>query len=169
MLKPYIANLLSACALAAGLFGFLGEAHAASAYKIQIDCYGVGGVPNWSHSGSNLYLEFYVNGSWRPARPFGQDAYGAGAVPASLCNAEYELGGVLGNYMQLGMIQKIRIRTTGSDTFWVDRLKLTQLSNGAWWEWGTNNTSGYCFSTDPNDAYAECWNGHSYSAIEFNF
>lgn len=167
--RNYLTTISAVCALLVGSFGSLSHAHASSRYKIQLDCHGPNGVPSWSHTGSTMYLEFYVDGRWIYAQPNGVDAQGFGAIPASLCDSDLELGGNLGSYMSSGMIQKIRMRTDGDDAFWLDYMKLTDLVSGQTWQWGVNGGAGYCLSTDPNDAESACWNSAAYSSIEFTF
>ena len=47
----------------------------------------------------------------------------------------------------------VQLETHGDDWLWIDQVEViaTGASEVEVWQWGGDNTQGYCFSTDPSD------------------
>lgn len=137
-----LTRLVAVVAFWLGSLGALGNAQAAN-FNLVIDCHGTGGVPSWAHTSNIISVFMTLDGS--------EFLIGAFQVPASACDQEDEIWihnapGVSGFDVD-GFV----IRTNGSNTFWIDQLKLIDDDTGATWTWGTDNTVGWCVSTSAAD------------------
>jgi hypothetical protein len=129
---------MATLAFCLGSLGMMSTARAAS-FDVMIDCHGTGGVPSWAHTPNIISVFMEIDGSEFLLRAF--------TVPASACDQEDEIWienipGVTGFD-----VDRLIVRTNGSNTFWIDQMKLIDDGTGTTWTWGVDNTVGYCVST----------------------
>jgi hypothetical protein len=115
----------------------------ADGFELRIDCHGTGGVPSWSHTANDIKWTLILQDGERV--PIGSDS-----VPRQLCDGEDEVA-IWGHNFSGWEIWGIELQIDGRDAFWIDHFRLTDLDTGHYWQWGVDNTSGYCMSLDFSD------------------
>ena len=139
--------------------GFASNSFAAG-YKVNIDCYGTNGQPTWAGTTNYVTIDARINSAW--------DRVGRQKISNALCVAYGDTGITFSrNAFSPSKVSSIRVDTSGTDCFWIDRIRLKNESGTITNYWGVNNNTGYCVSgeRDPN---AHCLNGRSYNTWTFN-
>jgi hypothetical protein len=159
MHKRLATSLLAAVTLFLASTGFSNTASAG--FEVRIDGPS-GGYPSWGGSGNQITLEAKINNAWTFIHTF----Y---APSDPWCPSDWCVG--MGGWPWGAQdVQALRLTTDGTDTFWLDRLMLLDLSGNLVSYWGDDGDYiGDCFSRDSNDGRnAYCWNNRAYRSITYN-
>jgi hypothetical protein len=138
--------------------GLSTTAHAS--FGVYIDCHGTNGVPNWTSTSNTVTTFVKVNGNWTwiDARP----------VSASMCDHENGFSFSYSGFSGYD-VSTIEMQISGNDAFWIDKIMLLDGATWHTWQWGIDNTLGFCLSTDPSDGKNQyCLNGFAQSLWDFD-
>lgn len=143
-------RLVAALAFCVSAMGMMGTAHAAG-FSVRLDCHGTNGLPDWAATSNVITVSAKINGFY--------NVLGSIVPGASWCDGEDEIVFSLASFSAAD-VDMIRVTTSGSNSFWMDRVTLRDTTSGAQHYWGVDNNVGYCTSTSPADgAYSYCYDG----------
>lgn len=156
-------NLITLCAACIAAIGLAGSAVAYTNDHVSIcvDTEGVNGYPTWAGTNSTVKVEAKVGATWYTFYEGPMNSvtewYNCPAISWLLCWESDDF-----TYFD---ISSIRFTTYGGDALFFDRVILAGeevYPQGApYWDettiWGINNNSGYCLSTQAEDAAARAY------------
>lgn len=149
MTKP-MNRLVAALAFCVSAMAMMGTAQAAG-FSVRLDCHGTNGLPDWAPTSNVITVSARINGFY--------NVLGSVIPGANWCDGEDELFFSLASFSAAD-VDRIRVTTNGSNSFWIDQVILRDTTSGAEHYWGVDNNVGYCASTSPADgAYSYCQGG----------
>jgi hypothetical protein len=131
---------LTLIALSVLAIGLSTTAHAS--FGVYIDCHGGSGFPNWASTSNTVTTYVKVNGNltWFDSR----------TVPASMCDHENGFSFTSSRWSGYD-VSGIQVQISGNDAFFIDKIMLVDGATWHIWQWGVDNTLGFCLSTAPSD------------------
>ena len=157
MIRRSAAQLVSLAAIFVVAAGFTSMAHAE--YTVQLDCHGTNGQPTWASTNDAIFIYTKINNVERQICSFF-------VVPSNCSMFDDALIACRRTDFPMSKVQSVIVRTRGSDTFWIDKVTLSDPTGQI--RWGEDDTTGWCLSTDPADGNSQfCVAGKAASGWSF--